>query len=389
MSKEKLHMVDPSVGGEDAALKMDKGKVLNYFSEDILPLIISFAVNEIDRTGKAITVFDIVNPLSGKNFKIDEVQRIADSVYGTLKKELVTFNNSPQQQRTEEENIEDLLPMYDVLPSGSKATKKEIAKSDQNRGKFQSIVRQFLRSQKPGMQLTMLNKVQNHTPFMLMNPDRKLERGFSYGYADLLRFLCDPVKSGEVYKFIKADPIGKRADGSFVNNPFYNPIRYDVPDERGNHLLEQLYQGSREYYKKKFAEMEFLKKELTDKKLSQDKKKEKLHSMMIILKEIQDKRFDPVHLSKSFKGQQRPMETYRKDHFFELLRQITTRKKMDPASYGKSAPGKTGVSIVGPELKRMGKVVGDTKYKTAKRSKSKSKKRKPKKVHYSSGSESE
>lgn len=375
------HLLDPPTD-EGGMLKYNKNQVLNYFSKDILPLIISFAVNEINHTGKAITVFDIVNPLTGKNFKIDEVQKIADKVYGELRKELSSFVQNPKAQMNEAETLADIMPMYNVLPSGSKATKKKIAESDRNRAKFQAVVRQFLRSQKPSMQLVMLNKVQKHTPFMLMNPDRKFDRGFSYGYADLLRFLCDPVKSGEVYKFIKADPIGKRSDGTFVNNPFYNPIRYDVPDERGNYLLEQLYQGSREYYKKKFAELEFLKKELLDKKLSQEKKKEKLHSMMVILKEIQDKRFDPIHLSKTIKGQERPMETYRKDHFFELLRQITTRKKMAPASYGKSAPHTTGVAISGPGIKKVSKLAGHTK-------KSRSKKRKPRKSHTSSGSESD
>ncbi len=379
------HLLDPPTD-EGVELKYNKNQVLNYFSKDILPLIISFAVNEINRTGKAVTVFDIVNPLTGKNFKIDEVQKIADKVYGELREELNTFVQTPKEQKIEEETLVDIMPMYNVLPNGARASKKKIAESDRNRAKFQAIVRQFLRSQKPSMQLVLLNRIQKHTPFMLMNPDRKLERGFSYGYADLLRFLCNPVKTGEVYKFIKADPIGKRADGTFVNNPFYNPIRYDVPDERGNYLLEQLYQGSREYYMKKFAELEFLKKELVDKKLSQEKKKEKLHSMMVILKEIQDKRFDPVHLSKTLKGQERPMETYRKDHFFELLRQITTRKKMAPASHGKSAPGKTGVSITGPGLKKMGKVVGDAKYMSHRRPKKQPKK---KKGHHSSGSESE
>lgn len=347
------HLLD-APEGKGVELKYDKNKVLQYFAGDILPLLITFAINEIQRSGKPLTVFDIVNPLTGKNFNMDEAQKIANTVYAQLQKEVASFVK-PEEARIEEETLADIMPVYKVLPKGSRASQKEIKASDRNRAKFQAIVRQFLRSQKPSMQLVLLNRIQKHTPFMLMDPRRKMQSSMQYGYADLLRFLCNPVKSGEVYKFIKADPIGKRSDGTFINNPFYNPIQYDVPDERGNYLLEQLYNGSRTYYMKKFEELNFLRKELSTEKLSAQKKKEKLHAILVILKEIQDRRFDPVHLSKTLKGQERPMATYRKDHFFELLRQISTRKKEAPASYGKSAPSKTGVELTGSELKKVSK----------------------------------
>lgn len=348
---EYKHLPDPAhtktIGDVSKVLHYDPKEVLQYFSKDILPLLITFAVNEVQRTGKPMTVFDIINPLTNELFTISEITTAANVLYTELKKEL------PQQPPAELDKtpLNEMMPMYTV---SSKDTKK----NDANRLKFQQIVRQFLRSQKPSMQLVLLNRIQKHTPFALLDPRRKLARGAQYGYADLLRFLCNPVKTGEVYKFIKADPIGVKKDGSFINNPFYNPIRYDFPDDRGNYLLQTLYDGSRAYYTKKFEEIEFIRKELKG-KLSQQKRKEKLHSFLVILKEIQDRRFDPIYLSKQVWGQQRPMDTYRKDHFFELLRQITTRKKMVPSSYGKSPPKRTGVEIVGPELERMPKRVKD------------------------------
>ena len=290
------------------------------------------------------------------------------------------------------------IPIYEaeVVSSGNDEEDKiaNLKAEEDLRKKFQGIVRNFLRAEKnPATQLAFLNKIQKQTKHHLFNIDgshkgTRSTKGSSafnslkYGYADLLRFLCEPVKSGEVARMTRANPTGHRfvvdningqyirtADGKYLkvdgpqqtdakaryrreatNNPFYQPIQYDVPDERGNELLEKLYVGARQYYAKKVAELAYLKKELSTKP-SKERRKSLLENMLLIFRQIHDNRFDPIHLSKQIKGQQRPMETYKNEHFYELLEQLSTRKRLAPASIRERPPkGNTGISLTNPVL---------------------------------------
>jgi hypothetical protein len=97
--------------------------------------------------------------------------------------------------------------------------------------------------------------------------------------------------------------------------------------------------------KEKLEEIKYLQKEL--KSGSKEKKAKTLGTLISVIKELQDIRNDPITMSKHIKGQERPMSEYRKRHFFSLLRQLNTRKKMHPASSGIDAPDSTGISLTG------------------------------------------
>jgi len=334
------------------------------------------------------TIWDVVYPVTQRPFSESDATKLVDLLSGSIQKD---FKEMKKQEVTDDETgyRKAQVPMYEanVVDGDDEQTQKN---QEALRIKFQGIVRRFLKTEnKPANQLAFLNKIQQKTKFNLFDLHKgKRSSGSStlnslkYGYADLLRFLCEPVKSGEVARLTKANPIGSRYvvdnenghyiknyNGSYTKldeystkltdakvryskeattNPFYNPIQYDVPDERGNELLENLYVGARQYYAKKMSELNYLKKELTAKP-SRERRKSILENMLLIFRQIHDNRFDPIHLSKQIRGQERPMETYKNEHFYELLEQLATRKALAPASLRQKPPsGNTGIEIVMP-----------------------------------------
>lgn len=360
-------------------------------------VLLSYIFNKVqDPEDSSKTIWSVIYPPTQKPFSEKNAESLVKLLTGQLKKDIEAIDDS--EKATAEEMNKAQIPIYEAVipqPSGDKeADEREYKKNQEElRLKFQNIVRRFLRSEKnPATQLAFLNKIQRQTKFHLFNPDgsRKAQRSkhgssayqsLKYGYADLLRFLCEPVKSGEVARLTQANPIGHRyvvdnENGEYIRtykgeyvkanvgitdgktryrkeattNPFYNPIQYDVPDERGNELLERLYVGARQYYAKKVAELAYLKKELLTKP-SKERRRSILENMLLIFRQIHDNRFDPIHLSKQIKGQQRPMETYRNEHFYELLEQMSTRKRLAPASVRERPPkGNTGFSLTNPTL---------------------------------------
>lgn len=359
-------------------------------------VLLSFLFNKVqDPEDATKSIWSVIYPPTQKPFTEKNAEALVKLLTVQLKQDIDDLNKSETATAKDMEKAQ--VPVYEAevpKPSGDEKADELKYKENQEelRLKFQNIVRRFLRSEKnPATQLAFLNKIQQQTKFHLFNPDgsRKTQRSkhgssayqsLKYGYADLLRFLCEPVKSGEVARLTQANPIGHRYvvdnengeykrnyKGEYVkadlvtdgktryrkeptSNPFYNPIQYDVPDERGNELLERLYVGARQYYAKKVAELAYLKKELKTKP-SKERRRSILENMLLIFRQIHDNRFDPIHLSKQIKGQQRPMETYRNEHFYELLEQMSTRKRLAPVSVRERPPrGKTGISISNPVL---------------------------------------
>ena len=392
-------------------------------SKDEAWVLLSYIFNKIqDPKNPSKSIWSITYPPTQKPFSEKNAESLVKLLSEGILKNIKEMDEA--EQVTAEKMEKAQVPVYEAIipdPSGDKeADEREYKKNQEElRLKFQNIVRRFLRSEKnPATQLAFLNKIQQQTKFHLFNPDgsRKAQRSkhgssaynsLKYGYADLLRFLCEPVKSGEVARLTQANPIGQHyvvdnENGEYIRtykgeyvkanvgitdgktryrkeattNPFYNPIQYDVPDERGNELLERLYVGARQYYAKKVAELAYLKKELQTKP-SKDRRRSILENMLLIFRQIHDNRFDPIHLSKQIKGQQRPMETYRNEHFYELLEQMSTRKRLAPASVRERPPrGNTGISLTNPVLDNVEK-------KTTKHHK----RRKSKKHGHSSNSE--
>lgn len=391
-------------------------------------VLLSFLFNKVQNPdNKNQSIWSVIYPPTQKLFTEKNATSLITMLSEGILKDIKDMDESASATAEIMEKAQ--VPIYEAVipkPSGDKETDEAEYKKNQEelRLKFQNIVRRFLRSEKnPATQLAFLNKIQQQTKFHLFNPDgsRKALRSkhgssayqsLKYGYADLLRFLCEPVKSGEVARLTQANPIGYRYvvdnengeykrnyKGEYVkadlvtdgktryrkeptSNPFYNPIQYDVPDERGNELLERLYVGARQYYAKKVAELAYLKKELQTKP-SKERRRSILENMLLIFRQIHDNRFDPIHLSKQIKGQQRPMETYRNEHFYELLEQMSTRKRLAPASVRERPPrGNTGISITNPVLDHVEK-------KTTRHHKKRRHSKKHSKSHTSSSSEEE
>lgn len=368
-------------------------------------VLLSFLFNKVkNEENENKSVWSVVYPPTQKLFSENDANKLIQLLSGGLKNDLEKFEKSERDAQEKVNSFQELptyedkrshIPMYEtaVHPEDSAKTQKN---EEALRKRFQDVVRNFLRAQKnPAAQLAFLNKIQKQTKFHLFNTHNvgrskgsSTMQSLKYGYADLLRFLCEPVKSGQVAKFTKSDPLGhryvvlkkdeaseytgkkyvKNHDGTYTEespnttdgrtryrkeattNPFYNPIQYDVPDQRSNELLEKLYVGARQYYAKKISELAYLKKKLKEKP-SKERRKSILENMLLIFRQIHDNRFDPIHLSKQIKGQERPMETYRNEHFYELLEQLSTRKRLHPASVGERPPnGNTGISLNNPTL---------------------------------------
>lgn len=349
----------------------DTSEIVDAVRKDVLPLLfVHYTTNQMRSSPENITIFDLINPLTEKPFHEKEVESAVGKLYHELKKSIVelgdSYDNSLKQFTEQFDAYKDVDYSHGTIPQ-FRASTGDKESDDKKRLAFQKQIRQFLKTREPSQQLVLLNKIQRDTPFLIADPSRKLMPRLKYGYADLLRFLCEPVKSGRVARFSKT--------GDPSKNPFYQPIRYyPIPDEEGNELLERIHSSSYKYQKEKLKELEYLYKEIKSKGISKEKKMNKLNMIIIVMKELYDIQKDPVSLSKLIKGQERPMESYRNAHFIELLRQLNTRKKMAPATYGEKAPMNTGINLVGDKIK----AVKGRRKKT--KSKSKSKKGKGKKT---------
>lgn len=355
----------------------------NYFH-----MLLTFLLDSVAQEDK--TLWELRYPLTGKLV----TERDMISLIKKLNKRFEDMQNEfPEPLTFEDENIlepgdirEGLaqVPIYEPAQYdfGSEEASREANQEAKlkSRLKFQKVVRKFIRDSQPSQQLALLNSVQKNTKWSLFNPMQKKpkqETAFNklrYGYADLLRFLCDPVKSGTVQRLTRANPTGYKYvidddEGEYAYNgkeyikwdpikhtgmhkyrkvqtvnPFYQPILYDVPDEDANERLENLYKGARKYYKKKLDELNYLHKEL-ERSESKEHRKRIIENILLIYRQIYDNRFDPIHLSKQIKGQERPIETYRQEHFNETLQQLVTRNKLAPGTFRAKPPGRTGVEI--------------------------------------------
>lgn len=251
--------------------------------------------------------------------------------------------------------------------------------------KVQEILRNYLRAMKPQHQIILLNRAQTKLPYMIMDPTRKALPGMKYGYADLMRFLCNPVHTGEVRRFTQNEYLL----GKDKNNPFYSPIWYPIPDIEGNTKIEELMKMSRRFYAQKIAQYQVLKHKIYSEKLSFDQRLDLVDSLLKIMYEIQEHQFNPVELSKlplpqsenspyrhyaNYEGI-RPMAKYRRDHFMNLIKMLNTYKRVAPYTRSRKTPENTGVEFVSQELTMMNQPHGITqlrKRKTRSRSRSRS-----------------
>ena len=311
--------------------------------DQIIPAILKWAADNVPE-GNHLDIFATLKDITKREYSIEEVTKLVDNVYNQL------FSNikvSRGDFTSQNENI----PKYD-------------GNSEETRKDFQAMVRKFIRSVPSEKKLLFLNKIQKKTPFNLMNPNLKYKKDFVYGYADLIRFSCSPVESGEVARFIKNSPgmamEFNETEGKFVPskselpNPFYNPIRYQIPDIEGNKRLEEIIIGSRKFQEQKMMEIRSLRQYIGKKNVSEADARARLNAIIKIYVDIYKYQTNPVFLSMFVPGQERPISQYRKTHFKQLLEQLVTRKRLHPATKGRHAPeGFTGFKISGPELDRL------------------------------------
>ena len=315
----------------------------------VLPVILKWGVDNVPED-KYLDVFSSLKSMTGVDYTPKEVNKMIDTVYKQLFVD-DTGDLKVDQKTKQSEHI----PKY--------------KNNSESKEKFREMVRQYVRSQPNNLKLLTLNKIQKKTPFNLLDPNRKYKKDLSYGYADLLRFACQPVDNGEVARFVANSPgiqmeysdehkefIPKRVEGSekeFVerDNPFYNPIRYPIPDIEGNKRLEEVIIGSRKYLHQMKLQVDALRDNLRNGNLKYEEQKQRINAIVKIYIDIYRKQTNPVYLSQLVKGQERPISEYRKHHFKELLNQLITKKKLHPNTVGQKAPDTTGYTITGPELK--------------------------------------
>lgn len=269
------------------------------------------------------SLFQVVNPLTGKIFSVEEVKEV-------IKDKMSEIETNLKQTKEDAEN-ELKGKDWPRLPAWN---------SKMDKFDFAEAVRQYVRSFHPSKKLLVLNAVQQKTPFMLMDPTRRFT-GMDYGYADLLRFLCGPVKSGQVAHFIKEG-----------DNPFYQPIRYPLPDKEGNQQLAMLLLNTRQFYFRKFQELVEMNRRLAEAGHTLETQMELLDRMVHILKEVYLFRMNPLAMSEMDPTQKRPLAGYRKDNYLDLLLMLTTKKRAMPMTFGNKPPKRgTGVEFVDPELR--------------------------------------
>jgi len=328
-----------------------------YYS--IMPALAYFLQNP-DKENKEVegTAYSIAGvalpphdqPLGEKDINtfIDALNKYVSDLKQTLNIEPV--EDLELQMKQSSDNLYTSVPIIDTkLQELDNVIQAKDAK------KVQEILQNFLKTMKPQHQIILLNRAQSRVPYMLMDPRKKAFPGLKYGYADLMRFLCQPVRSGEVNRFTENEYLL----GKNKRNPFYNPIWYPIPDNEANAKVEELMGLSRRFYAQKLAQYQVLRYKLSERNLSFEERLDLLDNMLKVVYDIQEHQMNPLELSKlplpqkeeyqhyaNYQGI-RPMAKYRKEHFMNLIKMLNTYNREAPS---RPAPMETGVEFVSKEL---------------------------------------
>lgn len=252
---------------------------------------------------------------------------------------------------------------------------KQGARYQADTKKFQEIVKKYIKSINPKHQLYVLNRIQSSTPFMLMNPAKllppRIARQIKYGYADLLRFLCNPVFNEDVARFnevgqninmhtVKKVPEGiEMGTNKYKGNPFYNPIWYPIPDNRSNILIDDLMSRNKAFYESKIRQIQQLFFEVNNTRMDESAAIKRLNQILHLMVDIYDRENNPVYLSKdpvlvdkpdlyeyaNFKNE-RPMETYNREHMMDTIYMLLSNKRAAPQTYDNKPMRNTGINLV-------------------------------------------
>lgn len=248
---------------------------------------------------------------------------------------------------------------------------------DQRNQKIVSNIRNMIRSSgNPKYYLALFNEAQKRLPFLLLDVYKRKTQHIEYGYADLMRFLCVDHANGVYDKFHKvylgSDKLARRVWDDNTNeyvldsetnapvmvntNPLYNPIEYPIPDMEANKKLVEMMNAFRMVYHnqlKEAVQLVLWAKKLGKTKPDSEGFKNQMYVIMKVtelLQDIHDKIGNPVWLSMNSKEYERPMHKYNREHFYTLLKQLSTTKALAPSFVGDHPSYNTGISINVPNV---------------------------------------
>lgn len=330
----------------------------------VAKLIIDTVVQYLSHIKGDVSFVELVNPVTNKPFKPADMWKL-------IQADLLGKINDLKQYDSEMINPEGdegkalLIPDFTGNPNDPKSIEK-----------YQNMVHKYITSLHPSKQLFVLNQVQAKIPFLLLDPRRKYKGPINYGYADLLNFVCNPIRSGETLRFLQVYPNTDMTQNvKDPVNPFYNPIYYPIPDTVGNENLMHFYTQNRAFFGQMARRLQLIQHQIYNERLTEKDLVRKLDEILKIYVMIFERENNPVQLSRSMswgnisnpnrfsnyanyvdpeirKAQPwntgRPMDSYRKGHFWDIVRMLTTRAKASPSTMGIRPPENTGIELVLP-----------------------------------------
>lgn len=328
---------------------------------ELKKLIVDTVVQYLQLVKQPVSFVELINPMTQKPFTPNDFwNMLKPSLENMIKEHL---NKVDEEEKYVDYTDEGVFPQFTGMPNDANSVLK-----------FQRAVHAYITSLHPSKQLVVLNKIQAETPFLLLDPRRKFKGPINYGFADLLNFICNPIKTGETIKFLKVYP-NTNLDQATPNdpvNPFYNPIYYPIPDVAGNANLQSFYDQNRAFFTQKARQLQVIQHQIYNERLTEKDFIRKLDEILQIYVAIFERENNPVELSRMVSWNEmsnaseysnyanyvspnekqaapwstgRPMADWRKSHFWDVVHMLTTRAKAAPASLHDFGPVETGVSI--------------------------------------------
>ena len=359
--------------------------IANNNAEEVIKYLIASSV-----PGKrTLTPPDLINGLTGANFTVKDSLVLLD---GALHKLEVNFEKidemiaaAPAELNVYGAKGSDVNEIVSDALGRLDGVDIDFSTSD-GRIQYMQKLRNLMGKVEPKAYLMLFNETQKRIPFLLLNHMQNKKTPITYGYGDLFRFICLPYLNGTYERFHKPyiglksglnqmrvwdekanDGKGAFAvdsEGNYVTteeNPLYNSVDYPIPDMETNKLLMDKMREMQTLYATKFMECRKIVNFLTSKdgkkaKISYNTQLAFIAKVMDNMREIYDKVGNPIWLSTRVSENPRPMAKYNRDHFYSMLRQLTTYKEMDPDFDGQTPHRRTGVSLDVPRIPGAGRM---------------------------------
>lgn len=356
-------------------------------AEDVIKYLIASSV----KGKRQLTPNDLVNGLTGANFSMKDSLALLDGALYKLEVDFSKIDAMIDSAKTDINNNDDVNTIVANALGKINGDKSLDLSTSENRVQYMKKVRDIMGNIEPKAYLMLFNETQKRIPFLLLNHMKQKTMPIEYGYGDLFRFICLPYLNGTYERFnkpfiplkknlnktrkwnpdaVRNDDDGNEIKGDWVRdndgeiqyfeeNPLYNSVDYPIPDTETNKMLLDKMREMQILYTTKFMEckkiVNFLNgKEAKKAKIDYNTQLAFVSKVMNNLREIYDKVGNPIWLSSHVKENPRPMAKYNRDHFYSMLRQLTTFKEMDPDFDGQLPHHRTGVSLDIPRIPGVG-----------------------------------